>query len=234
MLYDHELTMKFLQMSLSIKFMGKKLFLFSILFFAVSAAIAQGKWELRKNDNGIQVYTRKAAIGSIKELRVICELETSKAQLISTIEDINNYNAWVYSNKKSVIIKTVGPDNIIYYTQSHLPWPIKDRDLIIELSITSNPQTLNILAKSIPDFLPKKSDFIRVPFSVAFWKVTQGMNNKLKVDYTFSLDPGGSIPAWLVNATMAIGPYNSFMKLRELLKAKQTKPILKAENQPAN
>jgi len=214
--------------------MKKKFFLFNLLFFTVSAAIAQGRWELKKNDNGIQVYTRKAAIGSIKELRVTCELETSKAQLINTIEDINNYNAWVYSNKKSVIVKTLGPDNIIYYTQSHLPWPIKDRDLIIELSITSSPQTLNILAKSIPDFLPKRNDFIRVPFSVAFWKITQGANNKLKVDYTFSLDPGGSIPAWLVNATMAIGPYNSFMKLREVLKAKQAKPMLKADNQSAN
>ena len=121
-----------------------------------SAVLAQGKWELKKNENGIEVYTRKAATGNLKELRVICELETSKAQLISTLEDIGNYNAWVYSNKKSVILKTITPENIIYYTQSHLPWPIKDRDLVIELNITSDPQTLNILAKSRNDFFAKK------------------------------------------------------------------------------
>ena len=75
-------------------------------------------------------------------------------------------------------------------------------------------------------FLPKNDDFIRVPFSgVILWRVTQGTNNKLKVDYTFSLDPGGSLPSWLVNATMAIGPYNSFMKLRELLKSKKAKNL---------
>ena len=203
--------------------MKKYLFLLYIFSITLSFAMAQGKWELKKNDNGIAVYTRKAAFGNIKELRVVCELEASKAQLISTLRDIANYSAWVYSNKKSLVIKTIDPDNIIYYTQSHLPWPIRDRDLIIQLSINSTPQILNIQAKSLPDFLPKNDNYIRVPFSIALWKVTQGTNNNLKVDYTFSLDPGGSIPAWLVNATMAIGPYNSFMKLREVLKAKNAK-----------
>jgi len=203
--------------------MKKNLSLLCIFSITLSFAAAQGKWELKKDDNGIAVYTRKAAVGNIKELRVVCELETSKAQLIAALRDIGNYNAWVYSNKKSMVIKTIDQDNIIYYTQSHLPWPIKDRDLIIELSINPTPQILNIQAKSLPDLLPKNDKFIRVPYSLAVWKVTQGINNKLKVDYTFSLDPGGSIPAWLVNATMAIGPYNSFMKLRELLKAKNAK-----------
>lgn len=198
----------------------KKLFLFSVLLFELSAVMSQGKWELQRNQNGIEVYTRKAATGNLKELRVLCELDATKAQLISTLQDIADYNAWVFSNKKSVVLKTIDPQRVIYYTQSHLPWPIKDRDLIVELSITPNPDGLNVLAKSMPDYLPQKNNYIRVPYSLATWKVTQAPNNKLKVDYTFSVDPGGSIPAWLVNATLSIGPYNSFVKLREILKAK--------------
>ena len=187
--------------------------------------MAQGKWELKKNENGIEIYTRKAAKGSIKELRVVCELDATKAQLISTIEDIADYKSWVYSNKKSTILKMITPQNIIYYTQSHLPWPIKDRDLIIELNITPAPDVLYIQAKSIPDYLPKENDYIRVPYSLAQWKVTQGPNNKLNVDYTFSVDPGGSIPPWIVNATLTIGPFNSFVKLMEMLKA-QKQPVI--------
>lgn len=185
----------------------------------LSGAFAQGKWELKKNENGIEVYTRNAAKGSIKELRVVCELNATKAQLISTLQDIEGYNNWVYSNKKSTILKVVTPENIIYYTQSHLPWPIKDRDLIVELSILPTDNFLNIQAKSLPDYLPRENSYIRVPYSLAQWKVTQAANNKLKVDYTFSVDPGGSIPSWLVNATLTVGPYNSFVKLREVLKA---------------
>lgn len=205
--------------------MKKKLFLVTLLLFTLSAVMAQGKWELKKDENGIQVYTRKAAKGTIKELRVVCELDATKAQLISMIENIADYNSWVYSNKKSTILKMITPQNIIYYTQSHLPWPIKDRDLIIELNITPTQDVLNIQAKSLPDYLPKNDSYIRVPYSLAQWRVTQAADNKLKVDYTFSVDPGGNIPSWIVNATLTIGPFNSFVKLKEILKA-QKQPVL--------
>jgi hypothetical protein len=200
--------------------MKRKLFLVSILLFAFVAVMAQGNWELKKNENGIAVYTRKAATGNLKELRVICELDATKSQLISILQDIGNYNDWVYSNKKSEILKSLNPYKIIYYTESRLPWPIKDRDLIVQLDIYSGPEILEIQAKSLPEYLPENKKYVRVPYSLAKWKVTQVTENKLKVDYTFSVDPGGSIPPWLVNATMAIGPYNSFAKLREVLKEK--------------
>jgi hypothetical protein len=209
--------------------MKKKFFIFSFLLFGLSASMAQGKWELKKNENGIEVFTRKAAKGNIKELRVVCELDATKVQLINMLEDIGDYNSWVYSNKKSTVLKTITPQNIIYYTESHLPWPIKDRDLIIELNITPTPDVLNIVAKSLPAYLPQNNNYIRVPYSLAQWKVTQAPNNQLKVDYTFSVDPGGNIPSWLVNATLTIGPYNSFLKLKEILKA-QKQPEIKAEN----
>ncbi|WP_179414247.1 START domain-containing protein [Mucilaginibacter sp. E4BP6] len=200
--------------------MKKELYLFAILIFGFSSAFAQSSWELKKNENGIEVYTRNAPTGNLKELRVLCKLDATKDELISTLQDIANYNQWVFSNKKSVILKTLNPQKIIYYTQSHLPWPIKDRDLIVELNINPTPDILNILAKSLPDYLPQNSDYIRVPYSLATRHVTQSPDNKLKVDYTFSVDPGGSIPAWLVNATLAVGPYNSFIKLRQLLRYK--------------
>jgi len=199
----------------------KSNFVIVILIFCFSNVFGQGKWELKKDEDGIQVFTRKAAKGNIKELRVLCELDATKAQLISTLENIQDYNSWVYSNKKSTILKMITPQNIIYYTQSHLPWPIRDRDLVVELNITPTQDVLNVQAKSLPDYMPKDANYIRVPYSLATWKVTQAPDNKLKVDYTFSVDPGGNIPTWLVNATLTIGPYNSFAKLREILKSQK-------------
>ncbi|WP_461452474.1 START domain-containing protein [Mucilaginibacter sp.] len=198
--------------------MKKILSIFTILLSGLSASFAQTGWELKKNENGIEVYTRNAATGNLKELRVLCMLDATKKELISILQDIPNYSKWVFSNKKSVVLKTVDPKRVIYYTQSRLPWPIKDRDLIVELDINSTPDMLNIQAKSIPDYLPQNNDYVRVPYSLATWHVTQAPGNKLKVDYVFSVDPGGSIPSWLVNATLAVGPYNSFVKLRELLR----------------
>jgi hypothetical protein len=203
----------------------KSNFVIIILLCCAFNVFGQGPWELKRDEDGIQVFTRNAAKGNVKELRVTCELEATKAQLINTLENIDGYNSWVYSNKRSNILKMITPQNIIYYTQSHLPWPIRDRDLVVQLIITPTPDVLNIQAKSLPDYMPKNASYVRVPYSLATWKVTDAPDNKLKVDYTFSIDPGGSIPTWLVNATMSIGPYNSFAKLREILKSQRAQQL---------
>ncbi len=198
----------------------KALFTIIILIAPLSAAFSQGKWELKRNENGIQVFTRTPLTGNLKELRVICELTTTKAQLIKTLQDIKHYDDWVYSTRKATLLKTVSPQQIIFYSVSHLPWPIKDRDLIVQLTVIpdSTANRFEIQAKSLPDYLPKNPDLIRVPYSLAVWRVIVVDDHTLKVDYTFSVNPGGSIPAWLVNATLAVGPYNSFMGLRNELK----------------
>src|ERR1700748_3076984 len=153
--------------------MRNVLILMVMFIGTLPVAMAQGKWELKKSQNGIAVYTRTAATGNLKELRVLCELDATKAQLISTLEDIGNYNDWVYSNKKSEILKRPDSQKIIYYTISHLPWPIRDRDLIVELNINSTNDVLDIQAKSLPTYLPKNDKFVRVPYSLAQWKVTE-------------------------------------------------------------
>jgi hypothetical protein len=198
----------------------KALLVLGFLTISILPGFSQGKWELKKSENGIEVYTRTPLTGNLKELRVVCELATTKTQLIKVLQDIKHYNNWVYSTRKTNLLRIVNPQQIIYYSVSHLPWPLKDRDLIVELSILpdSVANRFQIQAKSLPDYLPQNPDFVRVPYSLALWKVVVVNDHMLKIDYTFSVNPGGSIPAWLVNTTLSIGPYNSFMNLRSVLK----------------
>ena len=198
--------------------MYKKAFAVAALYFATLCSFGQGKWEEKINDHGIQIFTRKPLSGNLKELRVVCDLACSKSQLIKTLQDVQNYHKWVYSTKTTELLKVVNPQQVVYYSVSHLPWPLKDRDLIVQLTIfPSTDNTFEIEAKSLPAYLPQRKEYVRVPYSLAKWKVIEVNDHLLKVDYTFSVDPGGSIPTWLVNSTLAIGPYNSFMKLREQL-----------------
>lgn len=191
----------------------------TVLLFNTPPVNAQDNWELRRNENGITIYSRR--IDKIVELHLLTEFNTTVDDLIAQLENIPNYVNWVYGNKRTGIIKKISDHDIIYFTEAHLPWPIADRDLVVELSVTPATATnpLTIIAKSIQGILPPKPHFIRIPYSVATWHITPIGSNKLKIDYTFSLDPGGSVPAWLVNMTIATGPYKSFLKLKDILKA---------------
>ena len=194
-----------------------------MLMFIWSAAQAQDNWELRRNENGITIYSRRQ--NNLVELHLLTEFNAPADNLLAQLRDIPNYVNWVYGNKRSGIIKKINDNDIIYFTEAHLPWPIADRDLVIEITITPATATtpLTVIAKSIDGILPPKPHFIRVPYSVATWHIIPEVNNKIKIDYTFSLDPGGSIPGWLVNLTIATGPYKSFLKLEDILKAENPK-----------
>ncbi|WPV01130.1 hypothetical protein SNE26_05040 [Mucilaginibacter sp. cycad4] len=198
------------------------LWLFSCFMFFLPAWLhAQGKWELRRNENGIKVYSRTPLTGNLKEIRVVCEFNTTKTKLIAALKDIDHYNDWVYSTKENNMLKVLNPDQFIYHSVSNLPWPLKDRDLIVELSVlpAEKHEQFQIQVKSLPDYLPRDKKYVRVPYSFALWNVTVKNESILKIDYTFSVDPGGSIPVWLVNGTLPVGPYNSFHKLKTLLES---------------
>jgi len=200
--------------------MKLKFFVFLIVYmFALNVAQAQDNWELRRNENGITIYSQRH--DKIVQLRLLTEFNATPANLEAQLQNINNYVNWVYGNKRSGIIKKINDNDIIYFTEAHLPWPIQDRDLVIELNIkpATGSEPLTITAKSIDGILPPKKHFIRVPYSLATWRIFPMPGNKIKIDYTFSLDPGGSIPGWLVNLTIAKGPYESFLKLGDILKA---------------
>jgi hypothetical protein len=201
----------------------KALSILALVLFTLSAAQAQDNWELRRSENGVTIYSKRK--DNIVQLHLLTEFSCTPDRLVKELQNISSYPNWVYGNKRSGIIKKINDHDIIYFTEAHLPWPIADRDLVIELTITPATATtpLTVIAKSIDGILPPKPHFIRVPYSVATWHITPEPNNKIKIDYTFGLDPGGSIPGWLVDLTISTGPYKSFLKLGDIVKSENAK-----------
>jgi hypothetical protein len=200
--------------------MIKKLLLL-IVFAGISfSGLAQEKWQLIKNEDGIKVYTRRLADEKFKEIRADFELNGTEDQLIGILQNINHQKDWSYGTKYTHLIRKKNKDTLIYYSEVSLPWPISNRDLVIELSFKKDTlnKTLVIKAKSIAGILPDKPHLVRVPFSLALWNVNVLPNKLLKVQYTFSTNPGGALPAWLVNFAASVGPYNSFHKLKEIIR----------------
>jgi len=70
----------------------------------------------------------------------------------------------------------------------------------------------------VPGYTPEKSGMVRVPRSDISWYVTMPSEKTISIVYIFDAEPGGSLPAWVVNMFTDKGPYESFKKLSELLK----------------
>jgi len=199
--------------------MIRNLLLAAFLITVCVCAFAQESWTLVKDQDGIKVYTRRIASEKFKEVRANFELNATEDQLVGILENIPHHKDWSYGTKRTFVISKKNKDTIIYYSEVSLPWPLSNRDLVLQLSFSrdSVDHSLHIQAKSIPGILPANPTLVRVPFSVASWDVKILPNKLLSIQYTLSTDPGGALPAWLVNFAASVGPYNSFQKLKALI-----------------
>ena len=191
--------------------------IFLLLISIPAIGFAQSGWQLARTDDGIMIYTRRIPSIKFKEVKVDFEMDATMDQLVNILQDIPKHNTWSYGTKRTYVISKKGKDTIIYYSEIALPWPLSNRDAVIQISFAKDTvnNLLHIRAKSIPGVIPQYPDLVRIPNSLATWEVAQLPNKKLKIEYILSADPGGDLPGWLVNMGATVGPNNSFRKLRE-------------------
>lgn len=132
---------------------------------------------------------------------------------------VENYPTWQYNMIHAEVIQKLSENEITYVSEIDAPWPVEDRELVINFKVSPDftVHQMQIDMHTFQSGRPVKEGFFRVPFMHGHWNVKSIENHSLQVEYILQIDPGGSIPAWLVNLAMAEGPYISFRNLKKQL-----------------
>jgi hypothetical protein len=191
--------------------------LFCILFNPCSA---QYKWELSKQKDGISVYLSDVPGFAYKAVKVECTLTGTYVKLVSLLTNVPEFSKWIYNTKASWVLKQNTPLDFIYYSETHMPWPLSNRDCVIHMKIKTDslPRFLTITGTGEPDLFPPILTKVRVPFYKANWRVTMPSAKTIQISYILQIDPGGDIPAWIANSFADKGPLGTFTNLAEKLK----------------
>jgi START domain-containing protein len=198
-----------------------RLLVFAFVLQTLSlSGIAQYDWKLSKDKDGIKVYESAVKNSNLKSIKVECDLADANDKFISVMNDVAHYKNWVYNTKASYIIKRISPSEFYYYEETFLPWPISNRDAVLHLKMDNDSlsRSLKVMISAEPGYIPKKSGLVRVPRCMINWTVTSRSPTTSHHSYIFEIDPGGSVPAWLVNIFADRGPYETFRQLGETLK----------------
>lgn len=176
-------------------------------------------WTLRKNKNGVQVFTKENTETSFDLIKAECILPHTPKQLLCLISDVESHTKWVYNAVVTRTFKTVSDLEFYYYGETFAPWPVSNRDHVFHVKAAQNPNTkvIEIDVHSVPTLLPEVPGKVRVPRSHSHWILKPHPRGVL-VTYTLDIDPGGSLPAWLVNLATVDGPYLSFEAMKKVLK----------------
>jgi len=200
----------------------ERTFLFVALFLAWYSAAGQSDWDLKKDKDGIVIYTRSSADSPLKEYRVSAEIQSPLSDVYKFLSDLEKRPDWVIKCTGLDIIDTLG-DWIRYHTSYDIPWPLEDRDLVVEvgLSVSEDFTGAHLLTRSTDLEFLQKEGVIRMPRykeEVFLWAVDS--ETTLFRSEGFA-DPGGKVPAWIVNMFLVDGIYDSVQRTRERVAKRQ-------------
>lgn len=87
------------------------------------------------------------------------------------------------------------------------------------MKISESPEG-NILidTEGEPEATPPTDGNVRVPYFSGKWSFQRVGSDKIKLTYVLNVDPGGSLPSWIVNRFAAKGPLDTVSKLSRQLK----------------
>jgi hypothetical protein len=174
------------------------------------------EWTLKREKDGINIYSRPSDYSKFNDIRVDMDLTGTVEQLAGILLDINNYTNWVYATRSASVVRKLSENEVIYYAEVGTPWPATNRDYYADLKITFNPanHSMNVVSVGLKDYEPEKKDLVRVPMSRGYWMVTTQSDRKIHLQYILQIDPGGSIPAWILNSFVTKAPIETFSKLK--------------------
>ena len=100
-------------------------------------------WKLEKKDKNVQAYTT-AVSGSDFRAYKIEAVESSLAALVAQQKDALNHLRWMEGISSSELVNDAGDSYFTYAQVKTPPWPIKDRDSVVESSISQDKDTLEV------------------------------------------------------------------------------------------
>lgn len=192
-----------------------------LLLFITELMVGQEEshvtWKLEKDNNGIQVYTRKVKDFKLKEFKAITTIKATPEMLLDVIRGVDQYTEWMENMEKSEVLKKVTEDEIYIYAESKVPWPFSNRDVVTYSKLYWEGDKAIVDMTGVSDFIPKKKGIIRLPYSKGSWTFKPINEEETEIIYQYQGDPGGKIPGWVANIFIVDGPYKTLLGLEAYL-----------------
>ena len=181
-------------------------------------------WQTIHSNEGIHVYERVSTLGDLPDFKATSSVQASLFDLIAVLQDINRRDEWVHRCSVSYIIKKYGEFEILLYHKTDSPWPVSDRDAVIKTGLYELEEERRYLAyfRGVQNSsVPHKHGSIRLPHVEGYYLLEYIHDQKTRVTYFVHLDPGGSLPQWLVKRATRDLPTKTIIGLRKQIKKTQ-------------
>jgi len=191
--------------------------IFLVSLFAPSPILEENKWKKSLEKDDITIYTRPVEESNFKEFLAEATMEGSIDKFIDIFTDIESYPSWMPDCKSAETVNNPTPNDITYHMKLKVPFPFAKRDIVQQIILHQNGNVLEIDVLNRPNKLKKLEKYVRMPEAQGKWIITETTDHKISIKFQYFADPGGDIPAWLVNSFIVKNPHLTLLNVKKMM-----------------
>ena len=198
---------------------------FAAALALLAALPAHGQdWTLRREDSrrDIVIHERARPDGYL-EFRGVTHVQSRLNAFVALFEDFETMPDWLYRTREITPIQRVNDTESYWYSINTMPWPLRDRDIVLHTRLAQDPETyvLSVQAVGVPDYRPEDERYVRMPVIESSWTFTPLPDGRTQIEFRGFADPGGGVSSGVLARfqEMFIGqaPYRSLRGMREVI-----------------
>jgi hypothetical protein len=173
-------------------------------------------WVQVGNEDGITVSRKKMAGDPVFAYKGEGVLNARIGKLITVSRDTARQPEWVNRMATARIVREITPFDRIVYVRFHCPWPLNDRDFVLESRLMADrtKRTAVFDVHSIQEAaLPPDPCCVRGDMHSSHVELKALDEKRTHISAEAYVDPRGALPAWLVNLVQKTFPRKSIQGL---------------------
>ena len=175
-------------------------------------------WDLMLDKEGVQIYTRDWPGSSFVAIKAEQIIHSSLSNIVANYADINSFPEWVKDMDDAYSLSAFDDTRSRkVYMKMNLPWPLGDRDIFSGQSFEQDAETkvVRIREWNEADAIAEFQGIVRMPRLNNEFVLLPDGKDRTRMIWQGHTEPGGYIPAFLVNWLIEDVFYASVINMKE-------------------
>ncbi len=183
-------------------------------------------WKLVKSQDHLSLFTADYGTSDFEAFKAQAVIDQPLEAVFAVIADPVTCPRWVDGCLKSESLQIESFNNRVGYALNDLPWPFKNREVIVRIHTrsASDANTLyidmfteaSLNSLSLDDTSLEDTSAFRIESSHARYILRRASDEVTELVWMQHTEPGGALPAWLVNSMVIDLPRKSIAKLADV------------------
>ncbi len=184
--------------------------------FYITSNFAQTDWELKKESDGVKVYTREVEGSTLKAFKAEAVMEGKLSSFVGVLQDVESY-IFLFNDMTEATVIEMTDTFHIHVTETNVPWPVNDRYGVYSNSYSQryDHKTVTVKVKALEGYISDRKGKVRITEAKGQWTFHPLGDNNVEVTFEMHVEPGGNVPTWMINMFLVDTPMKDMKTLRE-------------------